>query len=290
MIDISKGRYWDLPWSLVSGCTPCSPGCDNCWSAGITHRFTHPANNESHIDDGLLTTCGGKFTGKIRTHPERLDIPLKRKKPTVWAIWNDWAHGDVPIEFQRAMIRVAKAEPQHTFLALTKRPQNAVRFFEATEITPPANWWTGLTICNQAEADEKIPIFLQVPGKKFLSMEPLLGEINLREIIFSDYQKVKPLAGEYYEYGSMMSNRNDLKINAVLLGGETGPKARPMDLDWAREIRDQCAVAGVPFFLKQIITSVQVITTTKGRRKIHTEKRRTRILDGRTHDELPWAK
>jgi protein gp37 len=79
MINISKGRYWDLPWSLVDGCTPCSPGCDHCWSAGMAHRFYR-----QH-----LTTCDGKFNGHVAVRPERLDIPLKRRKPTVYAVWND---------------------------------------------------------------------------------------------------------------------------------------------------------------------------------------------------------
>ena len=87
MIDISKGRYWQRAWSLVDGCTPCSPGCDNCWSASMAHRFKR--EGEPGYDTGILTDEKGNFNGDIIIHPERLNIPLTRKKPTVYAVWND---------------------------------------------------------------------------------------------------------------------------------------------------------------------------------------------------------
>ncbi len=337
-MDISKGRYWDKPWSLVDGCTPCSPGCDHCWSAAMTHRF-----NFQWTKDGKA-----EFNGHIVTHPDRLSIPMKRRKPTVYAVWNDLYHESVPFEFIKEVhfqIGIMDLHQYgHTFLVLTKRPQRLLEktFWEdgctlpdgshdydsGTEpmhklLARPTNLWFGLTICNQQEADEKIPIFLQVPGKKFLSIEPMLGEIDIgiwlqppigdhccprcgfipiegmdeyRRIHVSAHGKAKCISCELD-----ISKEYD-KINAVILGGETGPGARPMHPDWVRSVRDQCAAAGVPFFLKSGM----------GKRKTYWSDELTdwgnfvpelwscledghigtfqpwRMLDGRTHDDLPW--
>lgn len=184
MIDISKGRFWDLPWSLVDGCTPCSPGCDHCWSAGMTHRFR---SWKDGWNPDRLTDIDGKFTGRIITHPERLSIPLKRRKPTVYAVWNDWAHESVPREFIVKMLDTAMQayfEHGHVTLFLTKRAGRAaqevilwahLRGYNLND----CGLFFGLTVVNQQEADEKIPLFLQVPGKKFLSLEPCLSQIDV---------------------------------------------------------------------------------------------------------------
>jgi protein gp37 len=256
IMDISKGRYWDNPLSLIDGCAPCSPGCDHCWSAAMAHRF----------GDGLTLrgsgSRNGDFNGQIVTQPERLSIPLKRRKPTVYAVWNDFFHEKVPIEFIDDALEVMAACPQHTFLVLTKRarlmeekiygvtPDHGCRELGAGDYLP--NVWWGLTVCNQQEVDEKIPIFSQVPGKKFLSIEPALSHITLWDTVA----------------GMRMIEHFDV----VVMGAETGAGARQMDLEWAREIRDQCATTGVPFFLKQV------------------DKQGSRVLDGRTHDDLPWGK
>jgi protein gp37 len=137
MIDTSKGRYWDLPWSLVDGCTPCSPGCDHCWAAAITHRFGDAEltyRDPDHCWAAAITHRFGdaeltyrdpgnqespRFTGKIITHPERFSIPLKRRKPTVYAVWNDLFHEVVPDEFVDAAYKTMISHPDHTFLVLT---------------------------------------------------------------------------------------------------------------------------------------------------------------------------
>lgn len=87
MIDISTGRYWDRGIQLIDGCTPCSPGCDHCWSAAQAHRFKR--EGEPGHSNGILTDDKGRFNGDIFVHPERLDVFRKTKKPTVFAIWND---------------------------------------------------------------------------------------------------------------------------------------------------------------------------------------------------------
>lgn len=277
-MDISKGRYWDKPLSWVDGCTPCSPGCDHCWSAGMTHRFNKTGDCLTYRrPDGKIAFCGC-----IKTRPDRLDIPLKRRKPTVYAVWNDWVHEDVPFEFIAQVLDVAcdaRCE-EHTILLLTKRPHRWDDFkwwhsecwsgdtpfsvaYEALGHLPD-NVWFGLTVCNQAEADDKIPIFLQVPGKKFLSIEPMLSVIDPLPLC------TKQCTAGFYRNIGACDECTEGKIDAVILGGETGAGARPMHPDWVRSIRDQCQSAGVSFFLK------------------YMNKKDGRILDGRTHDDLPW--
>jgi len=289
MIDIAKGRYWDLPWSLVSSCSRCSPGCQNCWSLAMEKRF-HKG-----------------IEGKVVTHPDRLSIPLNRRKPTVYAIWNDLFHEAVPDEFIGETFRVMASIQRHTFLILTKRPQrmlDIVRRLEAgslcsymdgdesgaewvnrtfSEVFP--NVWPGLTICNQEELDRLWTIFAQVPGKKFLSIEPMLGPIDLSAFFGTAYE-----VQIAYSYNA--------GIDAVILGGESGPGARPCHPDWIRSIRDQCAAAGVPFFFKQ--WGEWAIGESKDFRRYPEDistgqymvrvgrKAAGRLLDGRTHDELAW--
>lgn len=282
-INIEHGRYWDRPWGLVSSCTRCSTGCQNCWALAMEKRF-HKG-----------------IEGKVEIHPERLDIPLKVKKPTIFSIWNDLFHEAVSNIFRDLSYIKMLSLYRHTFLVLTKRPHIMAKYL-LSEIpyikdngTPEPdlfkNVWHGLTICNQQEADEKIPIFLQVPGKKFLNVEPMLGPINLgwkaddcghnglRILKFADnarwrcgysHNDLGPVshAGRWRRWE--VTGNHLPEINAVILGGETGPGARPVQLDWIRSVRDQCEAAGVPFFLK------------------HIDKKHGRILDGRTHDELPW--
>lgn len=309
MINVATGRYWDLPWSLVDGCTPCSPGCDHCWAAGMAQRF-HKQRLGGEAEKGIVSlTTGGIFNGTILTHPERLSIPLKRRKRTVYACWNDLFHDQVTFEFVLAALAHAVGRYDlHKYLILTKRPARMVEFFKWMDSKAPyrvemsrACWYWGLTICNQQEADEKIPVFLQVPGKKFLSLEPLLGPVD----IHLDSWPMRKDCG------------------SVILGGETGPGARPMHPDWVRSVRDQCAEAEVPFFFKtwgewfpvydrdkddpdfRKCDGVKLITPQgrwlnraggqgfHGARVMRVDrigkKRAGRLLDGQTHDELPWV-
>jgi protein gp37 len=320
-MDISKGRYWDKPWSLIDGCTPCSPGCEHCWAAAIKHRIGAKVTRhvfEAHIPSPF-TNPDRKFNGKIKLHYDRLPIPLKRRKPTVYAVWNDLMHEDVPRKFIEQALTNMLACPQHTFLILTKRQE---RLSEISRLGhwPYRNVFIGLTICNQQEADEKIPVFLQVPGKKFLSIEPMLSDINIKVALEDGHPTKEQIdhpdalkAMHYIRYGAP-------RIDAVILGGETGPGARPMHPEWVRSIRDQCASAGVPFFFKSwgawkpcdddhveckghkstaMRLSGEIVTdedpcwkdkvfggTDQGFWKAGS--RAGRLLDRRTHDDLPW--
>jgi protein gp37 len=298
MIDISKGRYWDLPWSLVESCTRCSPGCKNCWALAYEKRF-HKGYEDQVFD-----------------HPERFSTPLKRRKPTVYAVWNDLFHEEVKEKFIAEAWEIMTRCPHHTFLVLTKRPQHMLSWANSWKLLPFSNIYLGLTVCNQAEADEKIPVFLQVPGKKFLSIEPMLGEIELRPFLncFNEDPPIKPgihfLSKEEQEAVKKWEKTAPRMINAVILGGETGPGARPMHPDWVRSVRDQCAAAGVPFFMKGMgeweflpktvisATPVPGKTPPWGKYEVRTwddgwsirvgKKEAGRLLDGREHNDLPW--
>jgi protein gp37 len=248
---ISEGRYWDKPWSLVSGCTKISPGCKHCWALGMEHRFQ---STEAKSLDG---------SRKVESHHELLDIPLKRKKPTVFAVWNDLFHEDVPVNFLEDVIATMTLCPQHVFLLLTKRAQRLKLMtsdrlrVSRTDTWPIKNLWLGVTVCNQTEADEKIPLLLQIPAAvRFISIEPMLGPINISWSL--DHPKRTAVS----------------QLDLVILGGETGPGASPMKTEWVRDVRDQCKAAGVPFFFKAWGPCKEV----------------GRMLYGRTWDELPEAR
>jgi len=296
-INIEHGRYWDRPWGLVSSCTRCSPGCQNCWALAMEKRF-HKG-----------------IEGKIMPHPERLEIPLKRKRPTVYAVWNDLFHEDVSDGFIENALAVMTNCPQHTFLVLTKRAKHMAETMQhdylrisRTDTWPIKNLWNGITICNQPEADEKIPVFLQVPGKKFLSIEPMLGAVDARNEndIGGSHDW---LTGVNYigPLGALEEMPRKPSVDLVILGGETGPGARPLHPDWVRSIRDQCQAAEVPFFFKQwgeccaygqmpedtyrewdIYHGTESWNSNVPRWRVG-RKKAGRILDGRTHDDLPWS-
>ncbi len=305
-----------MPLSLVSGCTPCSPGCDHCWALAMEHRFY---KSEPRNFDG---------SRKIKLHADRLSIPLKRKKPTVYAVWNDLHHEKVSVGFKGDAYETMSKCPQHTFLVLTKRPQWLHHYVSVSgpmmwHCPPGDNVWHGLTICNQQEADEKIPVFLQVPGKKFLSIEPMLSNINILPYIGHKahhckcgwHETEEALFFSGLEYLCLDCNEytEDYDaVDAVILGGETGSGARSMHPDWVRSIKNQCAAANTPFFFKQwgewihesqadfesipfaALSSRNAVyyhVWTDGKRSYRVGRKAAgRLLDSRTHDDLPWVK
>jgi len=205
-----KGKWWDLPWTIVDGCTRVSPACDNCWAMAIARRF-------------------GRST-EPRFRPDRLEIPHRRKKPAVFAVWNDLGHPCLDwLEINRAFLAMAET-PQHLFLVLTKRP---ARLRDAREIP---NIWLGTTVEDQPRADERIPHLLDTPAaKRFLSLEPLLAPVNLSRVPGLEILDDKPFP-----------------ISLCVIGCESGPRRRPTDLAWVRDLVEQARAAGVPVWIKQL--------------------------------------
>jgi len=204
----TKIEWTDKTWGPVTGCTKISPGCDNCYAERFAERWRGIKGH--HYEQGF----------DLKLWPERLDAPLKWKKPCRIFVnsMSDLFHEDVPTEFIQKTFDVMRAAHWHTFQVLTKRPKRMLDF------EWPDNVWAGTSIENKY-FQWRTGWLRKVEAKvRFLSMEPLLGPpINL------------DLTG----------------IHLVIVGGESGPGARHMDSDWARSIRDQCAAQGVPFFFKQ---------------------------------------
>ena len=270
-------------------CTKCSPGCLNCYA----ERINKIRGNGEPFDDLPV-----EFE-LIRSELDKLD-PWRKPRSVFVQSMGDLFHPDVPQSIIDAIFDAIWRHPLSTFLILTKRANNMTEYL----CTPPeeiglmSNLWRGLTICNQQEADEKLPEFLKIPGKKFLSIEPMLGAVDLSYNRFCGSMGWGPPDPPCRNRGPAELLRGQSKwllgdgrkqINAVILGGETGPGARPMNPDWVRSVRDQCEAAGVPFFFKGWGRWRNAADFKNGK-MIPGSERKGRLLDGREHNDLPWRK
>jgi protein gp37 len=245
MSDKTGIEWTDATWNPVTGCTKVSEGCDHCYAETIAHRF---AGTKAYPDGFAVTP-----------RPERLEQPLRWKRPRRIFVnsMSDLFHKEVADEYIARAFAVMFLAPQHTFQVLTKRsgrmrallsshefvllvdralyeefgqskPQEALRYW------PLPNVWLGVSVESQKWADVRIPILLdpKLPAAvRFLSCEPLLGPVDL---------------------GIWFRRAPDPEgINWVIVGGESGPGARPMHPDWARSLRDECQQAQVPYLFKQ---------------------------------------
>ncbi|RYF59635.1 MAG: phage Gp37/Gp68 family protein [Comamonadaceae bacterium] len=245
MADKSSIEWTEATWNPVTGCDRVSVGCDNCYALTLAKRLK-AMGAEKYQNDGNPKTSGPGFG--VTIHPAALDQPRRWRNPRVVFVnsMSDLFHAKVPIGFVRDVFDVMRETPQHTYQVLTKRSLRLSR--AAQKLDWPDNVWMGVSVEN-ADALERVNHLREVPAAvRFLSCEPLLGpldEINLDG------------------------------IGWVIAGGESGPNYRPMELSWARGIRDACSDAEVPFFFKQW----------GGR----TPKALGRELDGQIWDEMPTA-
>jgi protein gp37 len=298
---MTKIEWADETWNPVVGCKVKSPGCTHCYAMRMAARLERMGNAPHYA--GLTETVNGKavWTGRVALAPEHiLTAPLDWKTPR--RIFPD-SMGDifyeaVPDAVIDRIFAVMALTPQHTYMPLTKRSDrmraymtnNAVRDSALAAHTPwpLPNVWLGVSAEDQRRADERIPDLLATPAAvRFVSAEPLLGALDI----------------SYWTTPNRLLNRPALDL--IIVGGESGPGARPMHPDWARSIRDQCAAAGTAFFFKQWGEWAPFDALTKERREGRSpdhlsldpetivwrvgKKAARRMLDGRAWDEFPEA-
>ncbi|RWO37270.1 MAG: phage Gp37/Gp68 family protein [Mesorhizobium sp.] len=272
MADHSSIEWTDATWNPIVGCSILSPGCTHCYAMGMAARIEAmtaalQAKGQTGAPHYVGTTKKVKghaiWTGKLAMAPEHI-----LRDPLTWRStrrifvnsMGDLFHEDVPHEWIDRVFAVMALSPQHTFQVLTKRAKRMREYVSnargpnsfPTRDWPLPNVWLGVSAERQQEADERIPELRATPAAvRFVSAEPLLGPIDFQTII-----------GESGPYGRLVPFNALRKtrwtdgdptnaIDWIIVGGESGPDARPMHPAWARSIRDQCAAARVPFFFKQ---------------------------------------
>lgn len=343
MSENSKIEWTDSTWNFLVGCDKVSAGCRGCYAIQTSWIRQHNPLMKEKFEGVVEKTRGGQlnWTGRVNISQSALMIPLKKKKPTKYFVnsLSDLFHDNVPFQVIDMAFAVMAIAMQHTFQILTKRPKRMLEYFSRPDLQdciasviadlgqhpnlydtaavasqslfedglPLLNVHIGVSCEDQKTADERIPLLLQVPAAvRFLSCEPLLGPIDLKLFEGAVIEwKLKQLAE-----GKGPSRA----IDWVIVGGESGPHARPMHPDWARSLRDQCQAAGVAFHFKQYGEWLPVDQPWKqddpkrlaknerwhnleGGQGFHGDevwrmrkvgkKAAGRLLDGRTWDEFP---
>ncbi|HXR61341.1 MAG TPA: phage Gp37/Gp68 family protein [Solirubrobacterales bacterium] len=234
MADNSAIEWTEATWNPVTGCDKVSPGCAHCYAEAFAERWRGVADHP--YEQGF----------DLRLWPQRLDQPQRWKRPRMIFVnsMSDLFHERIPLDFIRQVFDSMQDADWHTFQILTKRPE---RLVEVADALPwPQNIWMGVSIENRKFV-QRADALREVPAAvRFISAEPLLG----------------PLEGLELD-----------QIDWLIAGGESGPRARPMKVEWVRELRDRCIEEEVAFFFKQW----------GGR----TSKAGGRELDGFTHDAMP---
>ena len=285
MSDKTAIEWTDATWNPATGCTQVSPGCDHCYALTLSERFRGVPGH--YFENGF----------DVQLRPDKLDQPVRWKKPRRIFVnsMSDLFHDDIPEEYISQVFAVMSAAKQHTFQLLTKRHGrmrsllNSERFRKAVlrewpfgemipdDDTRPSwplpNVWVGVSVENQQWADIRIPALVDTPAAvRFLSCEPLLGPLDLSKHLTSAHR------WESLDYGTQYDVEK--LIDWVIVGGESGRGARPMQADWARGARDDCQNADVAFHFKQ--------WGAYGPDGILRPKHDNgRELDGRTWDEFP---
>lgn len=269
---MSKIEWTDATWNPVVGCSPVSEGCRNCYAAKEAIRLggnPNPKIGALYAGTSEMRGTGSKrravFTGKVNMVPERLDQPLRWRKPRRVFVnsMSDLFHESVPFEFIDRVFAVMALATQHTFQILTKRPERMAEYLngdafgrwceiartlDAPHSTrnadyPLPNVWLGTSVEDQAAADERIPHLLRTPAAvRFLSCEPLIGPVDLNKGLN---------LGILFQDGTRWGGSKPI-LDWIIVGGESGPGARPCELSWIRSLVEQCQGAGVPVFVKQL--------------------------------------
>ncbi len=232
---LGSGIEWtEATWNPVTGCTKISPGCKFCYAERMSERLH--AMGQANYRNGFELTL----------HPHMLELPLRWKKPQTIFVnsMSDLFHLDVPFEYIERVFEVMNRAHWHRFQVLTKRSERLAELSSRLAWAP--NIWMGVSVESNAYRQRIDHLRGTNATTKFLSLEPLLGPLEDLDVHGIDW---------------------------VIVGGESGPGARPMDAAWVRSLRDQCRASSVPFFFKQWGGT--------------NKKQAGRLLDGKTWDEMP---
>ncbi len=282
--------WTDAVWNPSVGCTRVSSGCDHCYAFAL-HDRRYAANKKAAGNKGIPSLARPRVVmpfplqydvpfSRLQLLPDRLDAPLRWRKPRRVFVnsMSDLFHEEVPDTYIHDIFGVMILAGQHTFQVLTKRPERMKEWmardhsdagsvvrrhlgrmgygqaafqqgrFAENAAWPPPNVWLGISCEDQATADERIPLLLETPAAvRFVSAEPLLGPVDLHNY----FQQVMEPRGPAPRIKAWQFGLLESSIDWLIVGGETGKGYRPMNLDWARSLRDQCQAAGVPYFYKQ---------------------------------------
>jgi protein gp37 len=243
MADHSDIEWTEATWNPTTGCDQTSPGCDHCYALTLAKRLKAMGNSK-YQRDGDPRSSGPGFG--ITLHPDALDLPYRWQTPRLIFVnsMSDLLHPEVPDSFVHQVLDVIRDTPRHTYQLLTKRSQRLAR--GSSRFAWPENLWVGVSVESAAYRFRIEHLRRVVVATRFVSFEPLVEPVGQLD-----------LSG----------------IHWVIVGGESGPRARPIEYEWVADIRDQCVAAGVPFFFKQW----------GGR----TPKAGGRELDGTVWDEMP---
>ena len=291
-------QWTNETWNPIVGCTIVSKGCTNCYAMAQAGRLLDGNPNTPHYKGTTQKTKAGYvWTGKVFLAPDKTIIqPMRWTRARMIFVnsMGDVFHEDVPNEWIDQIFAVMALSPQHTFQILTKRPERMRQYLAKNDsrrgdalgrlVTrmgyegplellpwPLPNVWLGVSVEDQATADQRIPVLLNTPAAlRWISAEPLLGPLDLTKVCLLPKIEgsiragihIDALRGRYIESGCDYIGDWDvdgpcpvgappLKLDWAVVGGESGPKARPMHEHWPLDIRDACADAEVAFFFKQ---------------------------------------
>ncbi len=239
-------EWTERTWNPTTGCTKISSGCEHCYAEVMANRLE------------AMSVKGYENGFNLSILPERLKEPLSRRKPTIYFVnsMSDLFHNEIPFRFLDQVFDVIRRTPQHTYQILTKRATRMRMYFEQCNSPIPRNVWLGVSVENRKHGIPRIAQLREIEASiRFLSVEPLLEDLGKIDI-----------AG----------------IHWVIVGGESGPKARPMEYKWVESIKQQCDKRKVAFFFKQ--WGGWGADGTK-----RSKKENGRIFAGKTWDQMPMV-
>lgn len=274
-------EWTDSTWNPMRGCSRVSAGCQHCYAERFSSRFSWKGGRY----DGLVrqTRDGPRWTGKVELVESELERTLKWRKPKRIFLnsMSDTFHESLPDEAIDRVFAVMALAPQHTFQVLTKRPERMRKYLsdEATagrvrnirasnQWTAREDWplpqvWCGVSVEDQATADERIPLLLSTPAaKRFVSYEPALGPVDFTELdglgIFRRPHSIHEPAVLWNALTGFVAGPGEMRnhLEWVIVGGESGPGARPFNPKWARQTLAACRDARVTCFVKQLGSNV----------------------------------